>query len=84
MQINDHWLKMNLNIAKTAQEISLYLTDICNQNIKDYHQFLDFASLLNNHNFVSNLSEAFQLEKILYPAKIIDVDIPTFIIPIKY
>ncbi len=82
-EIKDEWLKVNLSVATTAQEIAGILSS------------LSFAKL-GEGSFIAELSKTFhddsnlhsprvmsEIERLLWPAKITDAAIPTFIIPIR-
>ncbi len=84
MKIENGWLKMNINVAKNTTEISSCILNLCKAPKPEYQFFLSVVNLLNNKEYVQNINFISDIEKIFYPAKFIDVEIPTFIIPIQY
>lgn len=78
------WLKANLAVTKTVSELSLYLTRLGNMLGEEYGFCLQIADTLKTEDLLINDHQVIaDLEKFLYPAKIIDSTIPSFIVPIK-
>ncbi|MEA5513921.1 GNAT family N-acetyltransferase [Nodularia sp. UHCC 0506] len=77
------WLRANLAISENAVDISSYITNLCKQSPKVYDQYLPFADILLNQDLLQKPEIMADIERRLYPAKITDAEIPTYIIPIK-
>jgi len=76
------WLRANFKIVETSSNISAYIFSLCEKRNK-YEQLLTLINILNNPESVKNTKIAADIERVLYPAKIADAEIPSFIIPIR-
>jgi len=76
------WLKANLKILENSSNISTYISSLCEATNK-YKEFLTLTNILTNPELVKNTKIAANIERVLYPAKIADAEIPSFIIPIR-
>ncbi|NES25176.1 MAG: N-acetyltransferase, partial [Symploca sp. SIO3E6] len=83
LETENGWLKMNLAISKNSVDTSSYISELCQQKNKDYEQYYPLVKVLSDRNSINNTRLMADLEKTLYPAKITDATIPTFVIPIK-
>jgi GNAT superfamily N-acetyltransferase/rRNA-processing protein FCF1 len=83
VRVNGGWLKANLAVAETASELSLRLTTLGSTLGEEYNFCLQLADSLKEENLIRNAQGAANIERFLFPAKIIDADIPTFIVPIQ-
>ncbi|MEB3343352.1 GNAT family N-acetyltransferase [Okeania sp.] len=85
VEFNHTYLRANMAIAKTANQLSEDLEKLAVSLGKEYDFFRKISQLLQkkleNENQQKELY--FNLEKYLWPAKIIDANLPTWIIPIK-
>ena len=79
----NEWLRINLALAQKSVEISSYIFQLCQQIGRGYEQYLPLVNLLADPNSINNTILMADIEKTIYPAKITDATIPTFIIPIK-
>ena len=79
---NENWLRVCLAIGGTSKQVSEALSSIKFPDNLDESFFVNIAKMLYQGKFVENAS-ILNLEKILYPARLLDADIPIFIIPIK-
>ena len=80
----DHgWLKINLKFANTASELSIHLTQVGSRfpEVSDYCN--EVSHTLRNLDTVKDLQLISDLERSLWPAKIVDANLPTYIVPIK-
>ncbi|MTJ08022.1 MULTISPECIES: GNAT family N-acetyltransferase [unclassified Anabaena] len=77
------WLRANLAISDRAVDISSYITNLCKTSSKGYDKYLPFADILLNQDLLQKPEIMADIERMLYPAKITDAEIPTYIIPIK-
>jgi len=83
VQTIEGWLRANLKIAENSANLSSYLSHSCEAKGQVYEHFLSLVDALANQSLVNNSELASDIERILYPAKIIDAEIPSFIIPIQ-
>ncbi len=82
-KINKSWIKINIFSAITAKETLKELSHI-NTGIKCVGDVADkFKKVLLSTIEDNDLNSYVELEKSLYPLKIIDSGIPTYVIPIK-
>lgn len=82
-RVTNGWLKINLALAETASELSQRLITLGSTLGEEYQICLQFAESLNTENILTDVQASVDIERFLFPAKIIDADIPTFIIPIQ-
>lgn len=80
---NDGWLRANIAVAETASQLSQYLTDLATNLGEEYNFCRQIAQSLNTDSELTDMKAMWDIERYIFPAKIIDADIPTFIIPIK-
>ena len=83
VRVDNGFLKIHLAIAKTASQLSLTLNKIASELGEDYNFCFKLANSLNEDNLTKNIQASANLERLLFPAKIIDAEIPNFIIPIQ-
>ncbi len=83
IRVNNDFLKINLAVMETASQLSKRLKKIENSLKKEYHLSLELANSLNRKNFIQDVQLGANIERFLFPAKIIDAEIPTFIVPIQ-
>ncbi|TYQ31507.1 GNAT family N-acetyltransferase [Pseudanabaena sp. UWO310] len=81
--IDGNWIKINSKITKSTIDASEHLINISLKLTDEYKSICRRFS----DNLVSNERDdpefMFDLEKLLYPTKIVDANIPNFVIPIK-
>ncbi|HEY9294971.1 MAG TPA: GNAT family N-acetyltransferase, partial [Phormidium sp.] len=82
-RVTNGWLKINLTLAKTASELSQCLITLGSTLGQEYQVCIQFAENLSTENIITDVQASVDIERFLFPAKIIDADIPTFIIPIQ-
>ena len=82
VRVNDGYLKANLAVAKTAEELSKELAELSNLG-EEYNFCIKIAQTLNTSELTQDIITMSELERHLWPAKIINADLPTFIIPIQ-
>ncbi|MBW4476825.1 MAG: GNAT family N-acetyltransferase [Tolypothrix brevis GSE-NOS-MK-07-07A] len=81
--VNNGWLKVNLQIAETASYISEHLTNLASDLGQEYNFCRQIATSLKAETLITDVQACIDIEKFLFPGKIIDAEIPAFIIPIK-
>lgn len=82
-RVTNGWLKINLAVAETASELSQRLITLGSTLGQEYQICFQFAESLNTKNIITDVQGSVDIERCLFPAKIIDYEIPTFIIPIQ-
>lgn len=77
------WKKFNLSVNETAGELANRLEVISTEYPKDRAILNSLSKRIIDANSSKDIATLLQIENSLRPAKIIDMEIPTFIIPIK-
>lgn len=83
VKVQNGWLKANLSVVKTSSELSEYITSLVYNLGEEYDFIRELANSLNNENIVIDAQKSVDIERFLFPAKIINSEIPTFVIPIQ-
>ncbi len=83
VNVKDGFLRVNIAVAETKLQLSQRLTDLANSLGREYDFCLNFANLLIDRKKPTEIMSMWELEGYLFPGKIIDADIPSFIVPIK-
>jgi GNAT superfamily N-acetyltransferase/predicted nucleic acid-binding protein len=81
--VDGNWIKINSKITKSVIEVSEHLINISLELTDEYKSICRHFSDNLRSNDNANPEFMFDLEKLLYPTKIIDTNIPNFVIPIK-
>jgi hypothetical protein len=77
------WIKINLHAVKQSSELASGLTGLVN-NFPHYREYFDkVRDLLARSSPINSSKSHAEIERLLWPAKIIDGVLPSFIIPIK-
>jgi len=80
IKIKNDYLRANIALVDTKQNLAQHLINL---NIRLRSEY-DFCSQIADTLKQENIGETIlRIEQLLFPAKIIDADIPNFIIPIK-
>jgi GNAT superfamily N-acetyltransferase/predicted transcriptional regulator len=82
VRVNDGYLKANPPVAETAANLSQKLANLAKIG-EEYNFCMKIAETLNTPELIQDLGTMAELERRLWPAKIIDADLPTFMIPIQ-
>lgn len=77
------WVKVSLSSATSAAQLSRELLSLNYKNEEERRFFADAATLLNKEYMLFNVQYMSDIEHLLWPAKILDAPIPTFIVPIQ-
>ncbi|MEN8216759.1 MAG: GNAT family N-acetyltransferase [Pseudomonadota bacterium] len=80
VSVNNHWLKANLPIVETAKALASRLSSL-NNDLPQASQY--FQKLIEAIEATKPNNILLDIERSLWPAKITDIDIPTFIVPIQ-
>lgn len=83
VKVKDGWLRANIAMAETASQLSIYLNDLASNLGNEYNFCHQIAKSLNTDSELTDIKAMWDIERYIFPAKIIDADIPTFIISIK-
>lgn len=83
IRVNNGWLKINLAFAETASQLSIRLATLASNLGQEYNFCLKIADSLKTNNLVTDVHLSANIERFLFPGKIIDADIPNFIVPIQ-
>ena len=80
MSIDNYWIKANLLVADTTKEFISMLIGLNTDWPHANQYFQHLVDMLNTiHN---NLQRTLDVEQFLWPAKLTDIDMPTFMVPI--
>ena len=82
VRVNNGYLKANPPVAETAANLSHKLANLA-QIGEEYNFCMKIADTLNTPELIQDIGTMAELERRLWPAKIIDADLPTFMIPIQ-
>lgn len=82
VRIKQNYLKANLPVAATASELSRHLADLAKLE-SDYRFCLKIAETLNSEEAIKEQQTTAELERCLWPAKIVDAELLTLAIPIQ-
>jgi len=83
MPSEGQWLKVSVSTATTAAELSRYLLNLEYRNEEERRYFTEAATALTKEHMLLEPQYMSDMERLLWPAKILDAQIPTFIVPIK-
>lgn len=83
IKVENGWLRANIAVAETALNLSQRLENLALKFGQEYAFCHQLANNLKTNGAITDTQTMLDIERFLYPAKIIDADIPTFIIPIK-
>ena len=82
VRVNNGYLKANPPVAETAANLSHQLANLAKIG-EEYNFCMKIADTLNTPELIQDMGTMAELERRLWPAKIIDADLPTFMIPIQ-
>jgi len=77
------WLKLNLAVADTSQGIARKLDDLASSTAAGSSLAATLAAAMKAWQGARGVADAVALERALWPAKMIDAEIPCFIVPIQ-
>ncbi|MEW5857590.1 MAG: N-acetyltransferase, partial [Cyanobacteriota bacterium] len=83
INVDNGWLRANIAVAETGLNLSQRLEDLAIKFGQEYEFCHHLANNLKADDAIRDTQTMLDIERFLCPAKIIDADIPTFIIPIK-
>ncbi len=79
----DFWIKANLPVVETVQGAVSRLSSLSIDFPQFRKYFQQIADTLTTAYSVSNVKTMLQIERLLWPAKFTDIDIPAFVVPIR-
>ena len=82
VRVDNGYLKANLAVAQTSTELSKYLTELGKMG-SEYNFCIQLAETLTISESTQDIKTISEIERHLWPAKVINGDLPTFIIPIQ-
>jgi len=82
VRVDNGYLKANIAVAQTSTELSKYLTELGNMG-QEYNFCIKLAETLTISESTQDIKTISEIERHLWPAKVINADLPTFIIPIQ-
>lgn len=83
IQVSAGWLKLNLPVAEPASILSSRLQTLADADDRIAEHARHITTVLSTPDITLNTHTMIDLEGLLWPAKIVDANIPTFLIPIK-
>lgn len=82
-KVNNTWLRANFFLVDTKYNLLDCIIDSVTNLTAEYHRYSKIASSYKNDLEAFSNDNLLDLERLFFPAKISDTEIPTFIIPIK-
>lgn len=83
-ELTNEFVKINLAMADYSDKITEYIKEISNSFEINYRDLLlHFAKLLSDKNLINDTYSISKIERRLWPLKILDANIPSFILSIK-
>jgi GNAT superfamily N-acetyltransferase len=83
VRVGNDWLRANLAVAETGSQLSTRLKNLAFKFGKDYNFCRQIAEIISSDTATSDTQTMARIERFLWPAKVIDAEIPVFIIPIQ-
>ena len=82
-KVSNTWLRANFSLVDTKDNLLDRIIDSVTNLSSEYNRYSKIASSYKNELGTDYDDNLLDLERLFFPAKISDVEIPTFIIPIK-
>ena len=79
---DNSWIKLNLSLVATSQQLLSHLKLLGVRFVEISNYFAQLKQTLETAIHEKNTQTLLQVERALWPVKIIDAEIPTYIIPI--
>jgi GNAT superfamily N-acetyltransferase len=77
--IEDYWIKANLSVISESKK---FISVLHTRKKENNHFFDDVVEIFKKAYTSGNLKKILEIERFLWPAKIIDIDIPHFVVSI--
>ncbi len=82
-QVKNEWLKTNLAVLETTNLLANRLLGLSATTDNEYSILYELANILKQNNSNNDSKTMADIEQTLWPAKVADANIPTFIVPIR-
>lgn len=82
-EADDGWLKVNLLVLEDAHPLAQRLHDLCSLCKQESSWLSELADVLQRDDSTEDAQTMVGIERALWPAKIADAGIPTFLVPIQ-
>lgn len=79
----DGWVKISLPVVETSHKIADRIVNVGEYISVEKEGLEEWADMLRDSNRIAIPVEASEQEHLLWPAKIMDADIPTYIVPVQ-
>jgi hypothetical protein len=77
------WIRGNLAVVETVEELALRL-ELLGRSFPEASQYFGHVSnTLRAAQSAGNIQTVLRVERALWPAKMIDIDVPAFVVPIR-
>lgn len=80
---NGAWTKINLPVVEKTETITAELLSLAARCPDEHDHLLRLATALQRATEINDVRTVSLIEKYLWPAKVLDADIPSFIVPIQ-
>jgi len=81
--VGNEGVKINLSGLKSSQEVATHLTNLKDHVGGNIGDFIDWADSFRNSTTVASPGAASEFEHWLWPVKITDAELPTYLVPIQ-
>lgn len=82
-KVNNTWLRANFSLVDTKDNLLAHIIESATNLPSEYHRYGKIALSYKNELETAYDNNLLDLERLFFPAKISDAEIPTFIIAIK-
>jgi GNAT superfamily N-acetyltransferase/predicted nucleic acid-binding protein len=83
ISVDQAWMKANLLVAESSKELVARLLSLDSQHHETAQFFRRVADVLERSDPAGDIQTVLGVEKSLWPAKITDLDVPVFMVPIR-
>ncbi|HNB51335.1 MAG TPA: hypothetical protein PK530_05310, partial [Anaerolineales bacterium] len=83
VQINQQWTKISLQIFATVSEVLSYLSGLRTKYQDESEYLFESQNSLDRAFSCNETGNLFEFEKIFWPIKLLDANIPTFVVAIQ-
>ena len=82
LELDDEWVKAVLPVSETAQSIMKKLSELTALSRSEAAYCQGVITLLDQEKATENVYAMAEVERLLWPAKVLNAEIPAFIVPI--
>lgn len=83
IKMDSSWIKISIRVLEKAEKLSNLITSILDNLLIECDDLRDLATILRDREINAQALTAWQIEHLIWPAKILNCQIPNYIIPIK-